>query len=765
MKKLFLSLLIGLTSAVSSYAVPACPIPEKVIQPDGSVVTIRLVGDEFFNYSTTTDGYTVVRNDAGYYMYAVEQNGSLVASSYVAKDASMRSAADKAFLGSVAKNLKPAFTKQSDEMRAAVKSMSARPLLHGNGKYDTSNFRGLIILVEYSDLAFSRTDINAIFNDMVNKRNYDGFMSASLIPEKMEYTGSVRDYYYDNSMGQFDPQFDIVGPVKIGYSQYDAESSTNGKALVAAAAKASDGIVNFADYDRDGDGTVDMVYFIFAGYGANFSGNDSRLLWPHASTMFGVRLDNVTLSRYACSCEMYGRQGSNTIDGIGTVCHEFSHVLGLPDEYDTDYASSGGQSIHPATWSIMAGGSYRNKSRTPVGYTLYERYALGFAQPKLIDGAGDFELKALNSSNEGYRINSAVKDEFFLIENRQKEGWDAYLNGHGMIVTRVDSTSVDVWEDNKINCNPAHNYLEILRANPKTSTSGTTTTVTDSEGDPFPGSGNVTEITNETTPSLRSWTKSPTALSIKNIAEGEDGVITFSTMQDEVRAETEDFESMPVTDGKATTLDGKFCKWSLSGGARISEAQDGYGNGSRVLALYKKAEVATSALSGKTDAISFNAYNSSSSMTILRCYYSLDGGNTWVSMNNVDGVNNITVAGKTNMKVMFNAQLDSPCIKIMQYTGSTSIPCYIDDVTITYDKSGAVESVVADSDNADFKACCIDGNLNVVTADSVNDIAVYNASGVLVATMRPADGIASTTLPAHGFYIVSQGGKSAKVIY
>ena len=151
-------------------------------------------------------------------------------------------------------------------------------------------------------------------------------------------------------------------------------------------------------------------------------------------------------------------------------------------------------------------------------------------------------------------------------------------------------------------------------------------------------------------------------------------------------------------------------------------------------------------------------------MTILRCYYSLDGGNTWVSMNNVDGVNNITVAGKTNMKVMFNAQLDSPCIKIMQYTGSTSIPCYIDDVTITYDKSGAVESVVADSDNADFKACCIDGNLNVVTADSVNDIAVYNASGVLVATMRPADGIASTTLPAHGFYIVSQGGKSAKVI-
>lgn len=765
MRKLFLSLLVGLSSAVASYAVPACPIPEKVMQPDGSVVTVRLVGDESLNYTTTADGYTVVKNSNGYYVYAIEQNGSLVASSLVAKDASMRSTADKAFLSNVPKQLKPAVTARGAELRSAVKSMGAHPLLHGNGKYDISNFRGLIILVEYADLSFSRTDINNIFNDMVNKKNYDGFMSAALIPEKIEYTGSVRDYYFDNSMGKFDPQFDVVGPVKIGYSQYDAESSTNGKALVAAAAKAADGLVNFADYDRDGDGTVDMVFFIFAGYGANYSGNDSRLLWPHASTMFGVRLDGVALSRYACSTEMYGRQGSETIDGIGTVCHEFSHVLGLPDEYDTDYASSGGQSVHPATWSIMAGGSYRNKSRTPVGYTLYERYALGFANPKVIDAAGDFELKALNSSNEGYRINSAIKDEFFLIENRQQTGWDQYLLGHGMTVTRVDSTDVDVWENNKINCNPAHNYLELLRANPKTSASGTTTTVTDSDGDPFPGSGNVTEISNDTKPSLRSWTKTSTPIYIKNIAESADGVITFSVVNDDIKLFVEDFEDMPVTTGNGKTVDGKFCQWTIDNGASVVEPKEGFGNGSRVLSFVKKSEATTSQLVGKVASVSFTAYNTSSSMAILRCYSSTDDGATWVAMKNVDGVDNITLSGNSTLQVFFNTQLDKPKFKFMQYTGSNSVPCYIDDVTVTFEKSGAVESVVADSDASALTAYCAGGNLVVTTADGNNAVEVYNASGVLVARLQPVDGTAAVTLPARGFYIVSQSGRSAKVIY
>ena len=89
--------------------------------------------------------------------------------------------------------------------------------------------------------------------------------------------------------------------------------------------------MNYKYYDRYGDGTVDMVFFLFAGGGSNFSGNDSRLLWPHASTVLSKSLDGVRFGRYACSTELYGRPQSKIIDGIGTICHEFSHVLGIAD--------------------------------------------------------------------------------------------------------------------------------------------------------------------------------------------------------------------------------------------------------------------------------------------------------------------------------------------------------------------------------------------------------------------------------------------------
>lgn len=760
MKKLILSFIIGVSTALSGHAIPAYPYANKVTQPDGSTLTIRLVGDEFLHYSTTDDGYTIVKNSDGFYVYATEDNGKLVATSHIAQDAAVRSESAKRFLSGISRGVRPAMTTASKSLLSASRSAGAKLKLHGNGKYDISNFRGLIILVEYNDKSFSRSDISTIFNDMVNKKNYDGYMTDALLPEKMEYTGSVRDYYYDNTMGNFDPQFDIVGPVKINYSVYDPESSTNARALTAAACRAADALVDFSKYDRDGDGTADMVYFIFAGYGANFSGNDSRLLWPHASTMIGVRLDGVTLSRYACSTEMYGREGSNFIDGIGTICHEFSHVLGLPDEYDTDYKSSGGQSNHPATWSIMAGGSYRNKSRTPVGYTLYERYALGFASPKLITASGDFKLSAVNTSNDGYRINSAINNEFFLIENRQRTGWDEYLNGHGMTIMRVDSTNVDIWENNKINCDPAHNYLELIRATPQMSG----TSVTDSQGDPFPGSGNVTEINNETSPSLRSWTGTATPLCIKDIAENSDGTVSFSVATANVNSLKEDFEAMAVTDGTDATATGKFCDWTFTKKAAVVEPQEGFGKGMRVVSLVKKSEVATSAIDKKVSAISFYAYNTSSSMAIIRCYYSTDGGSSWTVMKNVDGVENYTVAAGAAIQTFYNINVEKPCFKITQYTGSSSVPCYIDDMTISYEQSSAVNTILADSNVKLTANCGADGYLSVST-DAESPVKIYNISGMLIATITPEGGVATVQLPAPGFYIVSQQGKSAKVAY
>ena len=197
--------------------------------------------------------------------------------------------------------------------------------------------------------------------------------------------------------------------------------------------------INFKNYDRDNDGYVDLVYFIFAGNGSNYSGNDSRLFWPHRSAFYYFRKDGVNLGDYASSVELAGWTDSPStvkIDGIGTICHEFSHVLGLPDFYDTDYAQNG-QSNDPGDWSVMAGGSYFNDGRTPVGYSLFERFAVGFANVTTITGEGSYTLENIDNSNTGFRLKTSVDKESFYLENRQRTKWNYYLPGTGMLVFRV----------------------------------------------------------------------------------------------------------------------------------------------------------------------------------------------------------------------------------------------------------------------------------------------------------------------------------------
>lgn len=508
-------------------AVPAHPGSTRITQPDGTQVTIRLHGDEYLHFSTTDDGYSVVRRADGFYAYAQRgANGRLEATSHIAHDPSYRSVAEQEWLQGVEKGIAPAMdaTTVLEQQAEQVRRLRAREAAKATS-YDYSNFKGLILLVQYNDCEFSRSDYADIVNDMANKENYTGYDNTTY----GRYTGSVRDYFYDNSFGAFSPQFDVVGPVTIDKSQYDPKGMDNNWQITLAAVEAADSLVDFSQYDTDNNGEVDMIYFIFAGLGSNIEGNDERLLWPHAGQIYNgnaswnwqVRKDGVTLGRYACSTELYGSSTWSILDGIGTICHEFGHVLGLRDLYDTDYEKSGGESPHPGDWSIMASGSYLNYSRTPVGYTLYERYALGFAIPQLISEEGSYSLDAISETNTGYRLNTPVKKEFFLIENRQQTAkWDKYLPGHGMLVFRCDSTSSSIWQQNKVNINPKHNYFVLLRA-------GGTTDGTAKASDPFPGTQNVTTLNNVTSPAnLLTWAGSPLELGFENIREV-NGHITF----------------------------------------------------------------------------------------------------------------------------------------------------------------------------------------------------------------------------------------------
>ena len=502
---------------VSMMAIPARREAVRITQPDGSTVTILLHGDEWRHFRTTLDGYTIVKNARGFYVYAEKKDGQLQPTALLAHDEMERTTSEQAYLADVRKYLAPEMSEQTAAMYLSVRKQQHEALAHNRTRVRRAtspvNFKGLIILIEYNDRHFLRDDYKEIVTDMVNKEGYTGY-------DDEVFTGSVCDYFSDNSAGMFKPQFDIVGPYTIDYSQYAPETSKNMGGITNAAIDAADEDVDFSQYDFDGDGYVDLIFFIFAGYGSNLSDNDERLLWPHMSTIMGPdqqlrKCDGVTLAKYACSTELASSMKypeSAIIDGIGTICHEFSHVLGLPDFYDVDYMNSGGQSRHPDDWSVMSGGSYYNNGRTPVGYSLYERYSLGFAdEPTVIDSMRQYTLEPLCNSRKGYRLNTSNENEFFLFENRQQElfKWDTYLPGNGMLVHRVE-LNPQIWNSNAVNVNPKHNYYELLRAGGYQGYA--------SPSDAFPGLENVQKLGNNTSPAnLLSWAGEANEYGIANI--------------------------------------------------------------------------------------------------------------------------------------------------------------------------------------------------------------------------------------------------------
>ena len=651
----------ALAATLTATAVVADPTPRTVTQPDGRTVTLQLHGDEFNSWTLTREGANAVWNASERrWEYArLNAAGQLEAAGIAAADGLVPSG--------VAMRMVP---KTDSRMRAPGKQRLQGSLT------DLSRFRGLVILVEYNDAPFTRADYRQVMEDMIMKRDYDGFMTTDLLPSKVECTGSVRDYFFDNSCGKFDPQFDVVGPVKIDISQHAANKTSGAQRIVDAALRAADPMVDYSVYDTDGNRQVDMVYFVFSGGGSNYSGNDQTLIWPHASTVMGTSLDGVSFGRYACSTELYGNPAAKTLDGIGTIVHEFGHVLGLPDLYDTDYETNG-QSVHPAKWSVMAGGSYLNKARTPAGYSLYERYALGWANPRVITEAGEYALQPINAGSEadGYRIDTKVKNEYFLLEARNRTRWDEYLPGDGMLVHRVDSTDTKAWDNNDVNINPTHNYYTLLRATPKRSGTG----VADSDGDPFPGSGNVTKLDNATEPSLRSWTMVSTPLVLDNIARAADGSVSFTVKSDDVPTLVEDFRTMAPTSADTTGMEGRFAQWELKGGARIESDSTA---GSR-LTTVKSAEAICSPVDATVENVAITITNPTTSNAVFRLYSMAEGTTAWKPVSTVQGSANPSVKAGSTMTIHYNTgTLVKPRLRLMQYTGNTQVRCTVERVEL-----------------------------------------------------------------------------------
>ena len=695
MKRNYVLLLVMGLMCLIARAVPADPTPARITQPDGSVLTIVLHGDEFLNYLTTADGYTVVKNKAGYYTYARLDGNSLVASNFIARD--NRTAADNAYLAGVPKGLtSPAMVENGKKMLNNRNNL-IRGIGHG-GHMDYSKFRGLIILVNYTDRSFDDyvpSNYNPIdfYEAMINSHDYQGFTLP--FGTKIDAMGSVRDYYYDNSFQQFDPHFDILGPVDVPFACTDAHQF-NCDSIFFAALEALDPDVDFSQYDTDEDGTADMVFFLVAGHGSDVPANDRDYLWPHMKNFTNSPvLDGVNFRLYACSTNMTGEEDEyrinyNNVAGIGTICHEFSHCLGLPDFYDADGEGSGGTNRnYPMTWSVMASGFRSNNGRNPAGYSLFERYALGFAQPTLIEGPDTISIPALEKTNMGYRMNTANEGEYFIIENRQRIKWDKNLAGPGMLIWRVDSSNVEVWENNLVNSNPERSYYELVRAK----FSG----VSDSYNDPFPGVSNVTSISNITQPNLCTWDGKLSQYAFVNITQA-DSIITFEVIKDKSKISIEDFEMMPVgATLYENDVQGVYAKWNFYNCAVVDTAQVGNGH---VVAMKSGSYMYTNEFLNKIPSVvRIKIYNPTSSGVFITPQYYKQSGTRWQGLDSPYQF--YAAAGATTTAVIANLPTNEP-VKLRLNASGSSEYFFIDDIEICYENTWTPEIKLGDVNDDGF---------------------------------------------------------------
>ena len=493
-------------------AVPARRNVRCVQQKDGTMLTLYLFGDEHFHCYVTSDSLPVVEN-GGVFYYADVSERNIIATDIVAHDKAMRSRVEREFCMKHGNDIWNRISDVWAEKRNSIaparqkKIKSARK----DGAF-LGKKKGLVLLVNFSNLSMKGSNPRSEFDMQFNQINYSN----------NNHIGSVSDYFFDQSYGAFELMFDVVGPLTVSndYAYYGnnramTDSDSHPATMVAEACRLADKSVNFSDYDWNGDGEVEQVFVVYAGYG-EASGAPSNTIWPHQSSLSGhayyygdgpgaLVLDGVKVDVYACSSELSGTFGS-VMDGIGTACHEFSHCLGLPDLYDTNYKGGVGMSC----WDVMCNGAHSGPNQIgeiPCGYSAFERYLLGWLELNRLSSAQVIEnMPSLGDSAVAYAFyNERDENEFFVIENRQNYGWFSYVgatnNAHGMLITHIDYDA-SVWVSNQVNNNRKHQRMSYVAADNSYgfyydtgASAGYIVNASELEGDLFPGSKNVVSFT------------------------------------------------------------------------------------------------------------------------------------------------------------------------------------------------------------------------------------------------------------------------------
>lgn len=455
--------------ALNVNAIQADSKPIEVTLPDGSKLTIRIHGDEYFNYTTTLDGRPIERGKDGFFYYAqIQSNGSKTIGNIRVYNSNEYSLKGYSLL-----TPQKRITTQQIQKLSQFRQNSVS-LTNNNidwGKTTTFPLKGnpkaLIILMEYADVKFTVSNPNQAFGRMANLEGYS----------ENGATGSIRDYFRYNSSGVFNPDFVVFGPITLANNRDYYEGDIMFKAIPEVFEKAISMGLNVAEFDNDHDGILDNFFIYFAGRNYPESG-EANTIWPHRSSVYSINYNynGIRLGNYACTSELKGNSSSNQMCGIGTFCHEFGHVLGLPDVYDLD-AGVDGETAGVFSFSLMSTGNYNNDGRTPPSLSAVERNILGWLEfEELSAKVKNYELPPI-SENKAYVFYTKNKGEFFVLENRNTDNqWDKHIpswdTGKGLLVYHVDysenmingRTAKDRWQSSGINDVLAHPCLRLIPA-------------------------------------------------------------------------------------------------------------------------------------------------------------------------------------------------------------------------------------------------------------------------------------------------------------
>lgn len=451
--------------SLTTWAAKAVSIPVQVRQADGSVITVILRGDEHINWYTTLDGVLLVQGvDNNYYIGKVEKNGNLIATKQLAHEALTRSQAERNLIAKQDKEKFFAYVnKVAEESENAYNNslLTRGPIVdsgYGGVPYfpHTGSPKALVILAEFQDTTFTIQDTKEIFTNYLTN---EGHFTDTRYGQDLNYKG-VRGYFKDCSYGQFTPEFDVVGPIKLPKEQtYYGEGDDNIEALMEDACSAIDSIVDFADYDANNDGMVDLVYIIYAGHSANYRGNKVSNIWPKSGTVnISNTYDGKRICRYGVSNELNGSEkiskNKKKINGIGLFCHEFSHTLGLPDIYAYRTPAENQDNQGMEFWDIMDGGTEVRNGRVPASYLAWEREVMGWIKIDELKNDSSIEnLKSIDNGGKAYKIvNPNNSNEYIVLQSIQKgpwyQGWRDGTYGKGLLAYRISypSNKVNVFD-------------------------------------------------------------------------------------------------------------------------------------------------------------------------------------------------------------------------------------------------------------------------------------------------------------------------------